>query len=81
MPCPRGQGTRVVKNGRIPNGKPKRMCQGCQRQFVEPPAHHVIADATQTSIDRLLLERVSLAGMARVSGVSERRLQYYVKAC
>ena len=81
MPCPRGQGTRVVKNGPIPNGKPKWRCQGCQRQFVEPPAPHVISDATQTSIDRLLLERVPLAGMARVTGVSERRLQYYVKVC
>jgi insertion element IS1 protein InsB len=37
-----------------------------------------ISQATKALIDKLLLERVSLAGIARVVGVSERWLQTYV---
>jgi hypothetical protein len=33
---------------------------------------------TQALIDKLLLERISLAGIARVTGVSARWLQTYV---
>ena len=80
MQCPRCQGTQVVKNGSIHNGKPKWKCNVCGRQFVADPAHHRITQATQQIIDRLLLERVSLAGIVRVTGVSARWLQYYVNA-
>jgi insertion element IS1 protein InsB len=80
MQCPRCQRTRVIKNGRIHNGKPKWLCKDCRRQFVENPQHRVISEATKGLIDKLLLERVSLAGMARVAEVSERWLQYYVNA-
>jgi hypothetical protein len=79
MQCPRCQGTRVIKNGRIHNGKPKWLCKDCRRQCVEHPQHRVI-EASKGLIDKLLLERVSLAGMARVAEVLERWLQYYVNA-
>ena len=39
-----------------------------------------IRDDTKQTIDKLLLERVSLAGIVRVTGVSARWLQYYVNA-
>jgi transposase-like protein len=67
-----------VKNGRIHTGKPKWMCKTCRRQFVQNPHHRVISAATKALIDKLLLERISLAGIARVTGVSPRWLQYYV---
>lgn len=78
MQCPRCQGTQVVKNGSIHTGKPKWKCKACGRQFVADPAQHRIPDATKQTIDRLLLERVPLAGIVRVTGVSARWLQYYV---
>jgi transposase-like protein len=80
MQCPRCQGTQVVKNGSIRTGKPKWTCKTCGRQFVAEPAQHRISDQTKQTIDKLLLERVSLAGIVRVTGVSPRWLQYYVNA-
>jgi insertion element IS1 protein InsB len=69
---------RIVKNGSIHTGKQKYMCKACGRQFVEDPQHRVISDETRALIDKLLLEKLSLAGIARVTGVSERWLQNYV---
>jgi transposase-like protein len=80
MQCPKCQGTRVIKNGTIHSGKPKWMCKDCRRQFVADPTHHPISDTTKQVIDALLLERISLAGIVRVTGVSLRWLQYYVNA-
>src|SRR5262245_47969719 len=80
MQCPRCQGTRLIKNGTIHTGKPKWMCKDCRRQFVTDAAERCISDSTKQTIDKLLLERVSLAGIVRVTGVSPRWLQYYVNA-
>ena len=80
MPCPRCQGTHVVKNGTIHSGTPKWMCKDCRRQFVTDPVQLRISDNTKQTIDKLLLERLSLAGIVRVTGVSARSLQYYVNA-
>lgn len=40
----------------------------------------MISQAKKDLIDKLLLERISLAGIARVAGVSELWLQKYVNA-
>jgi insertion element IS1 protein InsB len=80
MQCPKCQGTRLVKNGTIHTGKPKWMCKDCRRQFVATPTQPRITDQTKQLIDKLLLERISLAGIVRVTGVSARWLQYYVNA-
>ena len=65
MQCPTCQGTRVIKNGTIHNGKPKWKCKECGRQFVAEPNQRRISDETKQTIDKLLLERVSLAGVVR----------------
>ena len=80
MQCPRCQSERVIKNGRIHTGKPKWMCKDCKRQFVLDPQWRRISDETKALIDKLLLEKISLAGIARVTGVSEVWLQAYVNA-
>jgi insertion element IS1 protein InsB len=80
MHCPSCHSTQITKNGSIHNGKPKWKCKACGRQFVADPTHHRISDATKQLIDKLLLERISLAGIVRVTGVSPRWLQYYVNA-
>jgi transposase-like protein len=77
---PTCQGTQVIKNGTIHSGKPKWKCKACGRQLVANPSQHRISDDTKQLIDKLLLERISLAGIARVTGVSPRWLQYYVNA-
>ncbi len=76
--CPICASTQTVKNGRIHNGKQRFKCNECRRQFVEHPTKKVIDQATREFIDRLLLERISLAGIARAVQVSEQWLQTYV---
>ena len=76
--CPTCQSNRIVKNGKIHNGKQNHKCRDCGRQFVQNPQQKRIDEATKALIDRLLLEKLSLAGIARVAQVSEGWLQEYV---
>ena len=76
--CPQCHTHHVVKNGHIHNGKQRFKCCHCGRQFVENPTKVTISDETKAFIDRLLWERISLAGIARVAQVSEKWLQNYV---
>lgn len=78
MICPNCGGNETVKNGSLTNGKPKYKCKVCGRQFVENPKKGRISDETKELIDKLLLEKLPLAAIARVTGVSERWLQSYV---
>ncbi len=76
--CPTCGSEKVIKNGSIHNGKVKFACKDCGRQFVEDPQSNRISQETKALVDRLLLERLSLAGIVRATGVSARWLQYYV---
>lgn len=76
--CPVCSCARIVKNGHIHTGKQRFKCYECGRQFVENPDKKVIDSATKELIDRLLLERLSLAGIARALKVSQQWLQDYV---
>lgn len=78
--CPACDSTHTVKNGKIHNGKQNFKCRDCGRQFVQDPQNKIIDKATKTLIDKLLLEKIPLAGIARVVGVSEPWLQSYVNA-
>jgi transposase-like protein len=76
--CPTCASFHTVKNGHIHNGKQRFKCRECGRQFIEQPTKKVIDQTTRDVIDRLLLERISLPGIARVVQVSEQWLQSYV---
>src|SRR5215207_9245040 len=76
--CPDCGSRQVIKNGTIHNGKTKFACKECGRQFVENPQSRRISADTKAVVDKLLLERLSLAGIVRATGVSARWLQYYV---
>ncbi len=78
LACPACDSTHTVKNGKIHNGKQNYKCRDCGRQFVQDPQNKVIDQITKTLIDKLLLEKIPLAGIARVAGVSEPWLQSYV---
>lgn len=69
---------KTVKNGRIHNGKQRFKCNECSRQFIENPQKIVINQEKRNLIDRLLLEKISLAGISRAVKVSEKWLQTYV---
>jgi IS1 family transposase/transposase-like protein len=77
--CPRCGSSVIVKNGSNANGKKKFLCKDCSRQFVENPQNKTISDAEWRIVDKLLVERISLAGIARAVSISKRWLQEYVK--
>ena len=79
MQCPKCGSLNIVRNGSIANGKKKFLCKECSRQFVENPERRRITDAEWLIVDRLLLEKISMAGIARAVSISKRWLQEYVK--
>ena len=79
MTCPKCGSKRIVKNGSTHNKKQKFNCKDCGRQFVENPKNKPISEAKKALIDKMLLERISLAGICRVTGVSPSWLYNYVK--
>jgi len=67
----------VVKNGSCSSGKQKYFCKDCRKYFVLNPEVGTISDDTKKLIDDLLLEKIPLAGIVRVTKVSKRQMQYY----
>ena len=78
MKCPVCSSLNIIKNGSIHNGKQKYFCKDCRRQFVENPENKRIAPEIWNLVNRLLLEKISIAGIARVVGISELWLQKYI---
>ncbi|MCW5211922.1 IS1 family transposase [Desulfobulbus sp. TB] len=79
MICPECDSENIVKNGVKENGKQNHLCLICKRQFVENPSgHYRISEEKRSLVDRLLLEKIPLAGIVRAAQVSERWLQYYI---
>ena len=77
MHCPYCYSSAIVKNGSNSAKTPKFRCKACGRQFVEHPIQSRITDAEKNLVDDVLLEKIPLAGIARVTGLSERWLQDY----
>lgn len=77
--CPECKATHIVKNGKTRStGKQNYKCRKCGRQFVEQPEKKYISQETWAQIDKLLKEKLSLRGIARVTGISGTWLQRYV---
>lgn len=64
LTCPCCKSNWIVKNGFIPNGNQNFKCHDCSRQFVQNPTKKVIEQETRELIDKLLLEKLPLAGIA-----------------
>jgi len=65
--CPNCEQGKSIKNGRIHNGKQRYRCKDCNRQFVLNPTKKTISVETRARIDKLLLEKIPLAGIADVT--------------
>jgi insertion element IS1 protein InsB len=78
MNCPECDSQNIIKNGSTHNGKPKFMCKDCGRQFVENPTKKIIPQETWDLVNKLLLEKIPIAGISRVTGISEPWLQKYI---
>ena len=78
--CPKCGGEAVIKSGHVHSGKQRFLCQGCGRQFTPDAAWKAVSPQTRDIVDRLLLQRLSLRGIVRVTGVSRSWLARYVAA-
>ncbi len=78
--CPTCHSDAAVKNGRTRHGKQNYKCRDCGRQFVLDPQWRAVCEEHRAIIDRLLLEKIPLAAIARAMQVSEQWLQTYVNA-
>ncbi len=67
-----------MKNGTTRRGKQNYKCRDCGRQFVENPQWKRREPDSTAMIDCLLLEKIPLAGIARVLQLSTSWLQRYV---
>ncbi|MDV3001116.1 MAG: IS1 family transposase ISCysp1 [Chroococcopsis gigantea SAG 12.99] len=77
-PCPYCESNLILKNGTTHHKKPKFLCKSCGRQFIENPQKKYRTEPDINFINKLLLERISLRGIARIMGMSLRTLQDYV---
>lgn len=78
MECPVCNSTNIIKNGSIHNGKQKYRCKDCGRQFIENPTNKRIPQSLWDIVDKLLSEKIPIAGISRVTGISEPWLQQYI---
>lgn len=78
MNCPSCSSSCIKLNGHIHNGKQNHLCKDCGRQFVGHNSQKLINAAQKATIDKLLLEKISLTGIARVVEVSQVWLQGYI---
>lgn len=78
--CPNCGSKEVSRNGQTRHHKQNYKCRECGRQFVLNPAWKAITKEQQELMSRMLLERISQAGIARVLQVSEDTVQRYVNA-
>ena len=79
MICPHCASTATKKNGLTFYKKQNYKCGACGRQFVENGQAYFVSEATKSLVNKLLLERLSLAGIRRVCGVSESWLHTHLK--
>ena len=75
--CPHCSSLKVVKNGFTYYGKQNHKCKNCKRQFVERGPQPLL-DMEET-VNKLLLERISLRGISRVVNKSIGWLMYYIE--
>ena len=71
MECPTCNSKDATKNGFIHNRKQKYVCKDCGRQFVENPPNKRIQQQLWDMVDKLLLEKIPIAGISRVTEISE----------
>ena len=71
MECPTCNPQDTTKNEFIHNRKQRCVCKDCGRQFVENPPNKRIQQQLWDMVDKLLLEKIPIAGTSRVTEISE----------
>ena len=76
-PCPRCGSTVVLLNGVGRGGTQNHMCRDCGRQFVLAPRRGPVGDEKRRLVERMLLERLGIRAIARVTRLSRSRVQRF----
>lgn len=79
MTCSHCGSAKTKQNGHTHYGKQNHFCHSCRRQFVEGGQDWFVSDEDKSLINKLLLERISLAGICRACGVSQTWLLAYIQ--
>jgi insertion element IS1 protein InsB len=77
-PDPRCGSNNILKNGSIHNKKPKFICKECGRNFIENTTKKYICEREKEIIKKLLLERISIRGIARSLDISLSYLYNFI---
>ena len=77
--CPSCNSAAFVKNGFNRHGDQNHRCIECRRQFVLDPQNKIISDETKDMVRKLLLEKLSLQGICRITNVSQKWLLDFIK--
>ncbi len=77
--CRYCQSKNVIGYGHIHNGKKRYMCHDCHRQFTPSAQKKYISKEQREMVDKMLLERISIAAISRVTGISKSWLYRYIK--
>jgi IS1 family transposase/transposase-like protein len=80
MTCPTCGSHDISKNGTSHRGKQNYKCRDCGRQFVEDPQWRPKPKETKDLVNRLLHEKIPLAGIARATETSESWVQAQANA-
>jgi DNA-directed RNA polymerase subunit M/transcription elongation factor TFIIS len=78
--CPKCSSESIIKNGYTYHKKRRLKCKSCGHQFSLNSTKKYINDTTRDLVRKLLLERISLAGIQRVATVSKAWLFPFLKA-
>lgn len=68
----------MVRDGPNASGTPTFRCRECGRRFVAAPKKGPVAPNREEPVGRMLGERMSLRGIARVTGLSRSWVQGFV---
>jgi len=80
MTCPTCGSHDISKDGTSHRGKQNYKCRDCGCQFVENPQWQPKPKETKALVNRLLHEKIPLAGIARAAAVSKSWLQDHAHA-
>jgi len=77
-PCPRCHSTYILKNGSTHHKKQKYLCKSCRYQFIDNPSKKYITPSEINLVQSCLVERISLAGISRITKISLTSVQRLV---
>ena len=75
---PQCNSSEIIKNGTLSSGNQSYKCKFYGKEFVENPLKSAVKKQNIKLISKLLMGRLSLASIGRVTRVSESWLQSYV---